>query len=536
MPHPMLFSRPSAAASRGGAARAAAMPAGRPPRGAFTAVAVAAATAAVLASAAPASAGTLSYDGDDLVYEAAPGERNDVTVHESRRYGAGAVTFGDSGASFTYPTDQCVQVEPGWVDCNAAAGVFLVLGDGDDTTGYGVSEKLLNPLVVDGGAGSDTLRGNAHNPSAAALIGGPGADTLRGGIGEEELHGGEGDDTVQGGAGRDQLYGEGGDDTLDGDGYADPAPDLIDGGAGTDRANGWTDPSRSDHSPVAITLDSEPNDGRAGEGDDVRAVERFTSHVSGRWQLTDADDVVDIWANLGGGASTVVAAGGADRVTGGSYSETIDGGAGDDRLEGGFGDDQLTGGPGRDQLYGDRTGEQCGLFETCTVPFGNDLIDARDGGPDSVDCGPGSDRAIVDPADTVSGCETVDRGAGPAPGAPAGSNGPGGTAGPNPTGAPGTASPWSKLAARRRGRTVTVTARLALPAGAARCDRQRVRLTVRGADGHPAARKTVRLAKSCRLSATLAVRRGSAARTLDLVVVSPRGTTAIGGPTTAKIG
>lgn len=497
--------------------------------------AVAAALAATgTFGAAAASAGTLQYDGDDLVYEAAPGERNDVTVHESRRYGAGAVTFGDSGAGFTFPSDHCVQIEPGWVDCDATAGVYLLLGDGDDITGYGVSEKLLNPLVVDGGAGKDTLRGNQHSPSAAAFIGGPGADTLRGGIGDEELHGSDGDDTVDGGAGADKLFGEAGDDTLDGDGYADPAADLIDGGAGTDRANGWTQPSRDDHAPVSILLDDQPNDGRPGEGDDVRGVERFTSHVSGRWQLTDADDVVDIWANLGGGNSTVAAAGGNDRVTGGSYGETIDGGAGDDRLEGGFGDDALTGGPGRDQIYGDRTGEQCGLFETCTVPFGNDVIDARDGEADSVDCGPGNDRATVDALDTVSGCETVDRAAPTTPGTSTGT--PGGTTGPGTATGHDAASPWTKLSARRRGRIVAVSARLTLPAGAARCDRQKVRLTIRDARGRVATRKTVRPTRSCHLSTTVKVSRPSAARTLELTVVTARGTAASQRPTTVKIG
>jgi hypothetical protein len=39
----------------------------------------------------------------------------------------------------------------------------------------------------------------------------------------------------------------------------------------------------------------------------------------------------------------------------------------------------------------------------------NDTILARDGAADSVSCGPGTDRAVVDPLDTVSpDCETVE--------------------------------------------------------------------------------------------------------------------------------
>jgi hypothetical protein len=38
---------------------------------------------------------------------------------------------------------------------------------------------------------------------------------------------------------------------------------------------------------------------------------------------------------------------------------------------------------------------------------GNDFIDARDGEPDTVDCGDGTDIAVVDSIDTVTNCETV---------------------------------------------------------------------------------------------------------------------------------
>jgi hypothetical protein len=45
------------------------------------------------------------------------------------------------------------------------------------------------------------------------------------------------------------------------------------------------------------------------------------------------------------------------------------------------------------------------------VRYGNDVIDARDGEADQVDCGPGLDRATADPADVVAAtCEVVEQG------------------------------------------------------------------------------------------------------------------------------
>ena len=69
------------------------------------------------------------------------------------------------------------------------------------------------------------------------------------------------------------------------------------------------------------------NDGRPGEGDDVRDVERITSHVSGTFVFGDAPDTAECLGDLDYG----------------------DGCAGGDRLEGGYGDDTIVGGPGRDR-------------------------------------------------------------------------------------------------------------------------------------------------------------------------------------------
>ncbi len=82
------------------------------------------------------------------------------------------------------------------------------------------------------------------------------------------------------------------------------------------------------------------------------------------------------------------------------------GGLGNDRISGGYGADLLEGGPGADTLVGGLGGD------TLRGDDGDDAIDARDGLPDSVDCGAGLDSASVDQTDppdliTAFGCETV---------------------------------------------------------------------------------------------------------------------------------
>ncbi len=100
---------------------------------------------------------------------------------------------------------------------------------------------------------------------------------------------------------------------------------------------------------------------------------------------------------------------GRDRVRGRAGDDVIDGGRGLDRLKGGRGDDRLfggaggavmTGGAGRDEfnlVNGDQEGGE-----------GRDVIRARDGSADEVNCGPGDDVAVVDDVeDGVFDCETV---------------------------------------------------------------------------------------------------------------------------------
>lgn len=306
------------------------------------------------------------------------------------------------------------------VECPlAAGGVVVDMRGGDDkVTSLKLTEGTLpdGSLQVDLGAGNDRFTGT---DGREVVVGGPGNDILTSGPGNDSLDGGDGNDTLDGGSDADEVRGGAGDDVLDGGAFEAPAPDLIDGGPGTDRVEGWNIPDEDIHPPVSVTLNGVADDGRPGENDDVRDVERITSHVSGTFSTSDANDVIDVWANLDYGASRIATAGGDDVVTAGNASETIDGGAGNDRLEGGFGDDAIVGGPGRDTIIGDKSGGNCGLFESCSMPVGNDTIDVADGELDSVTCGVGTDTVTADAGDTVApDCEQVTRVAAPAPPAP----------------------------------------------------------------------------------------------------------------------
>ena len=156
---------------------------------------------------------------------------------------------------------------------------------------------------------------------------------------------------------------------------ATPREVEIEGGNGPDRyvaqANGW--PSRVNFAGgigldvanyfyatagVHASVDLEAGDGRPGDDDRIH---RDVEEVVG----SEFDDVLS----------------GSDRTV---------------RLSGNDGDDQITGGSAAELLLGGR---------------GNDRIDARDGAPDTVDCGGQLlDRALVDldAEAAITGCAEVE--------------------------------------------------------------------------------------------------------------------------------
>ena len=376
-------------------------------------------TAAIVPAAA--QAGTITYEGDTLVYTAAPGEANrtgpwEGVVDETR------VTISDGyGVTVTSQSDRCAPLADRF-ECEVPARMVFHLGDGDD--GFSVSSlKWDIPVEVYAGDGNDDLSGYAFSSKSQThlLDGGAGNDKLSGAHGPDVVRGGPGDDEVDGGAGNDTVEGGDGNDTIYGDHFDEPGTDTIDGGAGFDyMESDYVIPGNDFNPPVALSFDGVANDGRPGENDNIAGVEKLDSSVAGTYAGSAGADDFFVKADFNDAVSTIKGLGGDDKLKGHDHVEDIDGGPGNDVIEGGLNNDTITGGPGKDTIFGDSTADTCNFLH-CRIAFGNDVIDARDGEVDTIDCGVGEDRATVDAIDVVANCEDVSQQGG-------GGSGPGGKA------------------------------------------------------------------------------------------------------------
>jgi hypothetical protein len=284
--------------------------------------------------------------------------------------------------------------------------VRVDLGEGDDDGYLSTGLPAGARVAFAGGPGADYLQASWDGP-APSLDGGPGNDRLSGGPGADTLLGGDGDDALDGKQREDQLDGGDGNDLLTGDGNTGTFADAVDGGAGFDTIESdWSD-DLAQTKPVSVTLDGRADDGRPGEGDDVRNVESITTHQASTLVGSDASERLQAFQTSS--SSTLVGNGGDDELIGGGGADELRGDAGADVLDGGFGDDRIVGGSGRDTISGDRRDGDCGPL-WCTLPYGNDVIEASDGEVDSIACGAGADRVVADAADVVApDCESVKR-------------------------------------------------------------------------------------------------------------------------------
>ena len=94
------------------------------------------------------------------------------------------------------------------------------------------SSAGINSLLIDVGAGNDTVGPLKVGRMRSTILGGKGNDSLVGGAGRDRIDGGIGNDTLVGGTGVDNLTGDAGDDVLNGN----SGNDVLDGGDGTDQA------------------------------------------------------------------------------------------------------------------------------------------------------------------------------------------------------------------------------------------------------------------------------------------------------------
>ena len=321
--------------------------------------------------------------GDTLLYNAAAGEANNLTVERS---GANYVLT-DTGAAIT-PTAPCAAVTANQVTCPAApvTDVDINLGDLADTGA--ISSSVANAFDgntnMDGQDGNDSLTTSA--PLAEfLLLGGPGEDSLTGGPGRDRLIGGDGNDVHSGNGGPDRFDEGLGDDVYDGGAGDDDfgqtslpqGADTFIGGAGDDNID-----FQSRTLALTIDLDGVADDGEgcpgAGcEGDNVMA---DVETISG-----------------GRGSDSITGAAGAQRIRGNPGNDVIDGGAGDDDLHGDDGDDMVIGGDGDDDVDGDE-----GADVSQGGP-GDDQIGGRfnDGGADSLSGGTGLDSTTAFSASPV---------------------------------------------------------------------------------------------------------------------------------------
>jgi Ca2+-binding RTX toxin-like protein len=326
---------------------------------------------ALLGAAVPAQASTARLDRTgstlDLVYEAAPGEANGVTV-------SGEATGGDTTALIVrdlagvQPGPGCERPDPAdaaHVRCPVPGGSTAEsfqarLGDGND------SLVLLPTAValvgnVDGGAGNDRI------VSSGTMTGGPGNDRLRGGdIGDlfDEGDPGNGSDTIIGGGGADHLSYEGRRRSVD----VDLQGDRDDGERGErDRVAGDVEALTGGRGEDRLTGNGRDNTLSGMQGADV--------FIAGR-----GDD--EVYAHGAAGPR-------------GRTADILSGGPGDDVLTGSNGRNRMGGGDGRDRFV---------------AGGGNDIVVDADGRLDEVACGSGFDRAILDGLDFVDRlCERTDR-------------------------------------------------------------------------------------------------------------------------------
>lgn len=327
---------------------------------------------------AAARAGTISVSGTTITYQAAPGEVNFVTVN-----------WGNVGA----PPDFIPTLDD-------HADITAIPPCTYDDIGARCASAGSNPtFVVHLGDGNDV--GQSINDHALGH--------------HVELYGEDGDDDLDSDASSDLLDGGAGNDMLTPDDDDSGPGDSVVGGPGEDTLQ--TGNGVGTNGPIAVSFDGLPNDGYPGENDnyatDLEDLSATAVAPSINFVGNDARNVVQLRSES---ADTVYGLGGDDLIDGANGNDLLDGGAGNDTIYGGGNDDAITGGPGIDSLSGE--GSASGLYISIA---GNDRIDARDGNPESLNCGPGADTAIVDASDVVpqdpgSLCEVVDRGTAPPPG------------------------------------------------------------------------------------------------------------------------
>ncbi|HEX6653803.1 MAG TPA: FG-GAP-like repeat-containing protein [Thermoleophilaceae bacterium] len=189
---------------------------------------------------------------------------------------------------------------------------------------------------------------------------------------------------------------------MDGDGLGDACDNDDDGDGisdGQEISNG-TDPLKPDSD----------GDGRVDTADNCPTVPNADQHDGDSDGVGTACDQFELLPERCANPKAGTRRG--DRLTGTVAGDALKGLRGNDVLSGLAGDDCLSGGPGRDRLSGGPGNDTLSGgpgTNRYSGGSGKDRINARNHVNEKIRCGPGKDRARVDPGDKTFGCERVRR-------------------------------------------------------------------------------------------------------------------------------
>ncbi len=237
---------------------------------------------------------------------------------------------------------------------NPAGSTVTASGTGIIVTTESLATAAGNTGVTAAFVSQNTHAGTNEALTAATLA----VKNITGGAGADTITGDAQNNWIAGGLGADKLYGGAGDDVL----LMDAADTIIDGGAGLDIAQvvGGTLGQKGvtlnlSLSNIEIAVGGDGNDVfigggrssvfiRGGAGDDMIIGGAANDVLSGE----DGSDLID------GGAGNDLIRGhrGQDQLLGGAGDDVLDGGLEDDILSGGAGNDVLIGGCGDDRIDG----------------------------------------------------------------------------------------------------------------------------------------------------------------------------------------
>jgi Ca2+-binding RTX toxin-like protein len=260
-------------------------------------------------------------------------------------------------------------------------GKPITAGTGDRLTGSDAN-NIISGLggadFIDGGAGNDTLYGDAKNASAPTMNASDFEDdTILGGLGKDKLFGQTGDDFLDGGKGEDLLDGGTGNDHLVT--FDTGSIDVLDGGTGINRLS-------ADYSDKKVSINwilGQNNDVKFADGDTQRNFQNL-----GEFATANKDDLIRLDGTLDDGYNNII------RTNGGN--DVVFTGGGDDRIEGGAGNDSLFGGSDADYIdAGEGDDFVNGGSNNITLIFGyfGEIVGftVEKGGPDELHGGAGID-------------------------------------------------------------------------------------------------------------------------------------------------